>query len=122
MLIAGCSTESEQCTIEFCMEEYGELLFANPNIHLKLPTHSPTKIDEKSVIRVSVTNDNNYYVQDIPISQDQIEKSLLSQVALTGDSIIELSGDKASSWESNVLIIDIAKSNNLKLVIKTKVN
>ena len=36
------------------------------------------------------------------------------------DRTIELMGDKRSDWEYSVGVIDIAKQNELKIVIKTK--
>ena len=80
----------------------------------------PPKKDE--VIKVSVTGENKFYVgnEGIPVTLEQLEGAIMNQVITTGDSIVELSGDKGSKWEYNVNVIDVAKKNQLKLVIKTK--
>ncbi|CAG5080446.1 ExbD/TolR family protein [Parvicella tangerina] len=98
-------------------------LISPPNIELELPSANPTKPDEKpEVVKVSVAADNQFYVGDEGnlVTKEELESTIMNQVLMTGDSIVELSGDKTSSWESNVAVIDIAKKNQLKIVIKTK--
>ncbi len=98
-------------------------LISPPNIELQLPSANPTQPDEKKeVVKVSVAADNKFYVgADAKlVTVENLESTIMNQVMMTGDSIVELSGDKTSSWESNVAVIDIAKKNQLKIVIKTK--
>jgi biopolymer transport protein ExbD len=99
-------------------------MVSNPNMKLDLPSATaPVKPPEKNeVIKVSVTNENKFYVgnEGIPVTLEKLEGAIMNQVLTTGDSIVELSGDKASNWEYNINVIDVAKKNQLKLVIKTK--
>ena len=95
-----------------------------PNIPLNLPSSKPPEMNPPAIgiIKISVNADNQYFFGlhgDLVDSED-LEKLILNQVLMTGDSVVELSGDKTSSWQSNVNVIDIAKKNGLKLVIKTK--
>ncbi|MCB9197548.1 MAG: biopolymer transporter ExbD [Flavobacteriales bacterium] len=98
-------------------------MVSNPNVKLDLPAANPTNEQSKNdVIKVSVNNENKFFVgaDGTLVPLENLEAAIMNQVIMTGDSIVELSGDKGSNWESNVLVIDIAKKNQLKLVIKTK--
>lgn len=99
-------------------------MVSNPNVKLVLPsaTMPVTPPEKNEVIKVSVNADNKFFVGNdgVPVTVDQLEGAILNQVLTTGDSIVELSGDKGSSWQYNVNVIDVAKKNQLKLVIKTK--
>ena len=98
-------------------------MVSNPNITLELPqADNKVPSEKKDVIKVSVNNDNKFYVgaDGNLVNPEDLENAILQQVMMTGDSIVELSGDKASKWESNISVIDVAKKNNLILVIKTK--
>lgn len=98
-------------------------MVSNPNIALNLPTASPDNIpSDKEVIKVSVSSNNTFHVgaDGTEVTEENLEKAIMAQVALTGDSIVELSGDQASNWQFNVMVVDVAKNNQLKLVIKTK--
>ncbi len=99
-------------------------MVSNPNMKLDLPSATAPKTppEKNEVIKVSVTNENKFYVGDegMPVTLDKLEGVIMNQVLTTGDSIVELSGDKTSNWEANINVIDVAKKNQLKLVIKTK--
>lgn len=98
-------------------------MVSNPNIKLDLPTANPTKdFSEKDVIKVSVSADNTFHVgaDGTEVTADNLESAIMTQVTMTGDSIVELSGDQASNWQSGIMVVDIAKQNQLKLVVKTK--
>lgn len=99
-------------------------MVSNPNVKMDLPsaTMPDTPPEKNDVIKVSVNSDNKFYVgnEGMPVSLDQLEGAIMNQVLTTGDSIVELSGDKTSSWQYNINVIDVAKKNQLKLVIKTK--
>lgn len=98
-------------------------MVSNPNIKLDLPTASPIAIpSDKEVIKVAVSSTNTFHVgaDGTEVTADNLESAIMSQVAMTGDSIVELSGDQASNWQYNIMVIDVAKKNQLKLVVKTK--
>lgn len=98
-------------------------MVSNPNIKLDLPTASPIAIpSDKEVIKVAVSSTNTFHVgaDGTEVTADNLESAIMSQVAMSGDSIVELSGDQASNWQYNIMVIDVAKKNQLKLVVKTK--
>jgi biopolymer transport protein ExbD len=98
-------------------------MVSNPNIALNLPTASPVDIpSDKEVIKVSVSAENTFHVgaDGTEVNGEELETAIMSQVAMTGDSIVELSGDQTSYWQSGIMVIDVAKKNQLKLVVKTK--
>ena len=97
------------------------LVSAGHNVDLPTSKNATTK--EKSNIKVYVSNINEYFVgqkSKEPVAPEKLEEVILSQ--LKNDSTIELLGDKASDWEHSVKVIDIAKRNGLKIIIKTKSN
>lgn len=99
-------------------------MVSNPNVKLVLPsaTMPDTPPEKNEVIKVSVNAENKFFVgnEGIPVTLDKLEGAIMNQVLTTGDSIVELSGDKGSNWQYNINVIDVAKKNQLKLVIKTK--
>lgn len=91
--------------------------------NIDLPSSKNSKQKERSNIKVYVTNENEYFIgtkSKQSISSENLETAIMSE--LKNDSIIELMGDKSSSWEHSVKVIDIAKRNKLAIVIKTKSN
>jgi len=79
---------------------------------------------EKSITKVFVDADNRIFVRnkkmnvDKEVSLQELRNTIMDYVDL--DKTIELMGDKLSDWEYSVGVIDIAKQNELKIVIKTK--
>ena len=92
---------------------------------IDLPKGDGTTSD-KSITRVYVDNQNNVFLQnkkmnlDKQVSLDELKSTIMNYV--DADKTIELVGDKKSDWEYSVGVIDIAKNNGLKIVIKTKSN
>ncbi len=79
---------------------------------------------DKHNTKVYVDSTNRYFINDnnTPIVPDSLENAILNALAIeeSDTSAIELMGDKNSSWEYSVKVIDIAKQNKLAIVIKTK--
>lgn len=92
---------------------------------IDLPKGTGTTKD-KSITRVYVDNQNNVFIQnskrniDKQVSMDELKSTIMDYV--DEKKTIELVGDKQSDWEYSVGVIDIAKNNGLKIVIKTKTN
>ena len=75
---------------------------------------------EKKILEVNI-NDNNEFFLDgkrTPIKSEAIEKQILQSIGR--DSIISLYGSAKSDWQASVLIIDLAKHHNFKLVMKSE--
>jgi len=90
---------------------------------IDLPQGS-SSTSEKSITKVFVDADNRIFVSnkkmnvDKEVSLQELRNTIMNYVDL--DKTIELMGDKLSDWEYSVGVIDIAKQNELKIVIKTK--
>ena len=90
---------------------------------IDLPSSKGTTT-EKSITRVYVDAENSIFIEndkmniDKKVTMDELKSSIMQYVDI--DKTIELVGDKESSWEYSVGVIDIAKQNGLKIVIKTK--
>lgn len=119
-ILCNCQSNNDGCTFEICKQEYGEQL-SNPNLQIDLP-QKPKAPSSGEMIKVFVTEGNSYYINDSSVLSNDLELAIMSKVSQTGDSIIELNGDQHSFWEDNVLVIDIAKKNYLKIIIKTTPN
>ena len=73
---------------------------------------------EKSKTKVEVKEDNTFYVNDILVSSQNLDKALLDVVD-PEDKIVELYCDKKADYESAARVIDVVKQNQWKIVIKT---
>ena len=75
---------------------------------------------EKKILEVNI-NDNNEFFLDgkrTPVKSEAIEKQILQSIGR--DSIISLYGSAKSDWQASVLIIDLAKHHNFKLVMNSE--
>lgn len=68
---------------------------------------------------VSVTSDSNYYIEDQPIALEELEDALIQKLGQEPDTYISLHADKTVPFESVVKVLNIAQSNNFKLIIAT---
>jgi biopolymer transport protein ExbD len=91
---------------------------------IDLPKSGPSSTTDKSITKVSVNSDNIIFITndkmdvDKEISLEELRNTIMQYV--DHKKTIELVGDKLSDWEYSVGVIDIAKQNELKIVIKTK--
>lgn len=91
---------------------------------IDLPKSGPSSTTDKSITKVFVSSDNIIFIKndkmniDKEISLEELRNTIMQYVDYK--KTIELVGDKLSDWEYSVGVIDIAKQNELKIVIKTK--
>ena len=91
---------------------------------IDLPKSGPASTTDKSITKVFVNSDNIIFIKndkmdvDKEISLEELRTTIMQYV--DHKKTIELVGDKLSDWEYSVGVIDIAKQNELKIVIKTK--
>ena len=91
---------------------------------IDLPKSGPASTTDKSITKVFVNKDNIIWIKNDKMNVD--EEITLEKLGTTimqyvdHKKTIELVGDKLSDWEYSVGVIDIAKQNELKIVIKTK--
>lgn len=91
---------------------------------IDLPSGTNDNTPEKSVTVVFVDAENRIFIEnkkmniDKEVTLKELRATIMDYVDF--DKTIELMGDKRSDWEYSVGVIDIAKQNELKIVIKTK--
>lgn len=87
-------------------------------LKLLLPKGS-TQTSAKPLTTVSITSDLKYYVEMQPVNIDDLEAILKQKLGNTPDTYISLHADKSVPFESVVKVLNIAQSNNYKLIIAT---
>lgn len=87
-------------------------------IKLLLPKGS-TQTSAKPQTTVSITSDLLYYVEQQPVSFDQLESVLKQKLGSAPETYIAVHADKSVPFENVVKVLDIAQKNNYKLIIAT---
>jgi len=87
-------------------------------LKLLLPKGS-TQTSAKPQTTVSITSDQNYYVELQPVNINDLEAVLKQKLGKNPDTYISLHADKSVPFESVVKVLNIAQSNNYKLIIAT---
>jgi biopolymer transport protein ExbD len=87
-------------------------------LKLLLPKGS-TQTSAKPQTTVSITSDQRYYVEQQPVSIDDLEAVLKQKLGNKPDMYISLHADKSVPFESVVKVLNIAQANNYKLIIAT---
>ena len=73
---------------------------------------------EKSKTKVEVRENNEFYVNDVLVSSQNLDKALLDVVD-PEDKIVEMYCDRYADFESAARVIEVVKQNQWKIVIKT---
>jgi biopolymer transport protein ExbD len=87
-------------------------------IKLLLPKGS-NQTSAKPLTTVSITSDLKYYVEQQPVSIEELETILKQKLGDKPDTYIALHADKTVPFENVVKVLNIAQSNNYKLIIAT---
>jgi biopolymer transport protein ExbD len=87
-------------------------------IKLLLPKGS-NQTSAKPLTTVSITSDLNYFVEMQPVKIEDLEAVLKQKLGNTPDTYISLHADKTVPFENVVKVLNIAQSNNYKLIIAT---
>jgi biopolymer transport protein ExbD len=91
----------------------------NPTaLKLLLPKGS-NMTSAKPLTTVSITSDLNYYIEQQPVNIDDLEAILKQKLGDKPDTYISLHADKSVPFENVVKVLNIAQSNNYKLIIAT---
>ena len=91
----------------------------NPTaLKLLLPKGS-NMTSAKPLTTVSITSDLTYYVETQPVNIDNLEAILKQKLGDKPDTYISLHADKSVPFENVVKVLNIAQSNNYKLIIAT---
>ena len=87
-------------------------------LKLLLPKGS-SQTSAKPLTTISITSDLNYFVEQQPVNIDELEAILKQKLGDKPDTYISLHADKSVPFESVVKVLNIAQSNNYKLIIAT---
>jgi biopolymer transport protein ExbD len=87
-------------------------------LKLLLPKGS-TQTSAKPQTTVSITNDQRYFVEQQPVTLEELESVLKQKLGSAPETYISLHADKTVPFESVVNVLNIAQANNYKLIIAT---
>lgn len=87
-------------------------------LKLLLPKGS-TQTSAKPQTTVSITSDQRYYVEQQPVTLEELENVLKQKLGSAPETYISLHADKTVPFESVVKVLNIAQANNYKLIIAT---
>ena len=93
---------------------------SNPNvIKLLLPSSKAAQTLSKQQITVSVTKDKNYFIDNQPISFDQIESILKERIGKVLEPTVILRFENTLSIQDLVDVLEIGTRLKVKMVIAT---
>lgn len=87
-------------------------------LKLLLPKGS-TQTQGRPMTTVSITPDLKYYIEDQPISLENLEAALQAKVGAEPDIYISLHADRSVPVEYVVNVMNIAAKNKYKLILAT---
>ncbi len=87
-------------------------------LKLVLPKGS-TQTSAKPQTTVSITRDLKFYVEQQPVSIDELEAVLKQKLGANPDTYIALHVDRSVPFENAVMVMNIAQANNYRLIIAT---
>jgi len=87
-------------------------------LKLQLPKGS-SQTSAKPLTTISITSDLKYYVEMQPVNINDLEAVLKQKLGDKPDTYISLHADKSVPFENVVKVLNIAQSNNYKLIIAT---
>ena len=87
-------------------------------LKLLLPQGS-NQTSAKPQTTVSITSDQQYYIEDQHVALEDLESVLKQKLGAEPETYISLHADKTVPFESVVKVLNIAQSNNYKLIIAT---
>ncbi|HLN56125.1 MAG TPA: biopolymer transporter ExbD [Bacteroidales bacterium] len=87
-------------------------------LKLLLPKGS-TQTSAKPQTTVSITSDLKYFVEQQPVTIDELESVLKEKLGAEPDTYISLHADKTVPFDNVVQVLNIAQKNQYKLIIAT---
>jgi len=87
-------------------------------LKLLLPKGS-SQTSAKPLTTISITSDLKYFVEQEQINFEDLESILKQKLGDKPDTYISLHADKSIPWENVVRVLNIAQSNNYKIIIAT---
>lgn len=91
----------------------------SPNaLKLVLP-QSNSQVKDKAYTTVSITGDLHYYVENVPVSFNQLENALQERMIGQENPTVSLHCDKSVPIDEVVKVMNIARNNDFKLILAT---
>jgi biopolymer transport protein ExbD len=87
-------------------------------LKLLLPKGS-TQTSAKPQTTISITSDQKYFVEQQPVTLQEMEVVLKKKLGANPETYISLHADKNVPFETVVAVLNIAQANNYKLIIAT---
>lgn len=87
-------------------------------LKLLLPKSSH-QTSAKPLTTVSITHDLHFFVENVPVDIDDLERVLQEKIGGDSDIYISLHADKSVPIEHVVKVMNIAKKNQFKLILAT---
>jgi len=87
-------------------------------LKLLLPKGS-MQTSAKPQTTISITPDKKYYVEQQPVTLQELEDVLKAKLGANPETYISLHADKTVPFETVVAVLNIAQANNYKLIIAT---
>jgi biopolymer transport protein ExbD len=94
----------------------------SPNALKLLLPNSKSKTLEKQTISVSINKDLDFYINENPVIESNLENELKQVLSKQQEPAIILHADKTVDIEHVVKVMDIAYRNKYKIVLATKPN
>jgi len=92
----------------------------NPSvIKLTLPQAKGEQTVAKKMITLTMTADKQYFIDDVPVTLDQIGPTLQQKVAGVEDPSVVLRVDNALSVQDLVNVVDIGTQLKVKMILAT---
>lgn len=94
---------------------------ANPNvIKMDLPNSKGTSVLGNQKVFLQVDANHNYFVNNLPITIDQMEPVLLAETKAKGTNSVTLSLDKSLTVQDLADVLQIGSKLGLKMVLSAK--
>lgn len=94
---------------------------ANPNvIKMELPSSGKTAIISNQKVTLAIDASHNYYVNNLPITIDQMEPVLLAETKAKNVNSVTLILDKSLSIQDLADVLQIGSKLGLKMVLSAK--
>jgi len=87
-------------------------------LKLLLPKSSH-QTSAKPITTVSITRDLQYYIEDIPVKLENLERILQEKLGENPDIYISIHMDESVPVEHLVNVLNIAKNNQYKIILAT---
>ena len=94
---------------------------ANRNaIKMELPNSKDAHSMQNKMVQLAVDANHNYYVNNLPITIDQMEPALLAETKAKGTNSVMLNLDKTLTVQDLADVLQIGSKLGLKMVLSAK--